>query len=101
MKWNRRANYLPYNFIASAGRHYWVWLSKLPTELTTSCQEHGLHILRGFFTGDLLNGGLRLAEKHHFQNRETGLIVKENLRDLLNYDYLPDCRKAKSTIFWG
>ena len=77
MKWNRRANYLPYNFIASAGRHYWVWLSKLPTELTTSCQEHGLHILRGFFTGDLLNGGLRLAEKHHFQNRETGLNVKE------------------------
>jgi hypothetical protein len=27
---------------------------------------------------DLLNGGLSLAEKYHFQNRETGLNVKEN-----------------------
>ncbi len=43
-----------------------------------SHQEQALHILRGFFMGDLLIGGLRLAEKHLLQNRQTGLNVKEN-----------------------
>ena len=41
MKWNRRANYLPYNFIVSAGKHYQV---SFLVEICLQCLRRGSRI---------------------------------------------------------